>query len=88
MLLADISNQWYELGVILRLPLNFLKGLKTNQQGGDFIKLTNVIHEWMTTTKQNLVTWKTVVAAFEAESPIKNLPKAKQIYEFLASKAK
>ena len=85
--LADISNQWYELGVILGLKLEFLFGLKTNQQCSDIYKLTKVIHKWMTTADQNLVTWETVVAVFE-ESPIKNLPKAKKIREFLASKAK
>ena len=89
MQLAEIKNQWYELGIILRLPVNFLFGLKDNQQGNDFFKLTKVIHEWMTTTDETLVTWETVVAAFDhQESPIKNLPKATKIRTFLASKAK
>ena len=71
----------------LRLPFNTLESLSEKQVSNE-VKLSIVIHTWITTTsEQKLVTWGTVVAFFEAESTVKNLPIAKKIREFLASKA-
>ena len=36
------------------------------------MKLSEVIYSWKTTTEPNLVTWETVIAAFEEECIIKN----------------
>ena len=69
----------------LRLPFDTLESLSEKQVSNE-VKLSTVIHTWITTSDQNLVTWETVVAVFE-ESTIKNLPIAKKIREFLASKS-
>ena len=83
-LLVDISSQWHEIGITLRLSFNTLEGLNKSQ-GSDNVKLARVIHSWITTSDQKLVTWGTVIAALERS---KYLKKAEDIRKFLASKPK
>ena len=72
---------WYEIGLSLKVPHNILYGLKSNPDS-NVIKLSEVIHSWLTTTESHLVTWETVIAAIE--SPIvNNTKKATEIHEHL-----
>ena len=80
-LLADISNLWYEIGLSLKVPHNILNCLKRSQES-DAIKLSEVIHSWLTTTESHLVTWETVIDAIK--SPVvNNIKKATEIHEHL-----
>ena len=79
--LADISNLWYEIGLSLKVPHNILDGLKRSQES-DAIKLSEVIHSWLTTTKSHLVTWETVID--DIKGPIvKHIKKASEIHQHL-----
>ena len=80
-LLADVSNLWHEIGLSLKAPHNILDGLKSSQES-NAIKLSQVIHSWLTTTESHLVTWETVIDAIK--SPIvNNIKKATEIHEYL-----
>ena len=79
--LADISDMWYEIGLSLKVPRNILDGLKRSRES-DAIKLSEVIHSWLTTTESHLVTWETVIDAIK--SPIvNNIKKANEIRQHL-----
>ena len=83
-LLADISNLWYEIGLSLKVPRSILDGLR-RRQDSDAIKLSEVIHSWLTTTESHLVTWETVIDAIK--SPIvNNIEKANKIHEHLTKR--
>ena len=72
---------WHEIGLSLKVPRNILNCLKRSQES-DAIKLSEVIHSWLTTTESHLVTWETVIAAIK--SPIvNNIKKATEIHEYL-----
>ena len=80
-LLADISHLWYEIGISLNVSDSVLGGLKHSQES-DAIKLSEVIHSWLTTTESHFVTWGTVIDAIK--SPIvKNNKKATEILQHL-----
>ena len=77
-LLADISNLWHEIGLSLNVPHNILDGLKRSQES-DAIKLSEVIHSWLTTTESS---WETVIDAIKG--PIVNhVIKANEIHQHL-----
>ena len=71
-LLADINNNWYEIGLALQIPHNDLDNLKRSPDSAT-IKLSNVIHIWFT-TQPTPVTWDNVITAVEG-----NIVKNKEI---------
>ena len=80
-LLADISNLWYEIGLSLNVSHNNLDGLKRRQES-DAIKLSEVIHSWLTTTESHLVTWETVIDAIKGPT-VNHVIKANEIHQHL-----
>ena len=80
-LLADISNLWREIGLSLKVPHNILDGLKPSQES-NAIKLSEVIHSWLTTTESHLVTWETVIDAIKGPV-VNNIKKANEIHQHL-----
>ena len=80
-LLADISNLWREIGLSLNVPRNILGDLKCSLES-NAIKLSEVIHSWLTTTESHLITWKTVIDAIKG--PIVNhVTKANALHQHL-----
>ena len=80
-LLADISDKWYEIGVSFDVPQSVLNGLKECNKTNTY-KLDQVIESWLTTTESHLVTWEIVIDAIK--SPIvNNIKKATEIHEYL-----
>ena len=80
-LLADISNLWCEIGLSLKVPYNILGDLKHSPEG-NAIKLSEIIHSWLTTTESHLITWETVIDAIK--SPIvNNITKANALHQHL-----
>ena len=80
-LLADISSLWYEIGLSLNVSHNILDGLRRRQES-DAIKLSEVIHSWLTTTESRLVTWETVIDAIKGPT-VNNIKKANEIHQHL-----
>ena len=80
-LLVDISNLWHEIGLSLKVPHSILDGLKRSQES-DAIKLSEVIHSWLTTTQSHLVTWETVIDAIKSRI-VKHTKKANEIHQHL-----
>ena len=80
-LLADISNLWHEIGLSLKVPHNILDNLKRSQES-DRIKLSEVIHSWLTTTESHLVTWETVISTIKGPI-VNNIKKANEIRQHL-----
>ena len=80
-LLADISNLWHEIGLSLKVPHSILDGLKRSQES-DAIKLSEVIHSWLTTTESHFVTWETVITSIKGPV-INNNKKATEIHQHL-----
>ena len=79
-LLADISNQWYEIGLALQVPHNDLENLRVSSDS-NIIKLNMVIHSWL--TYQFIpITWNTVITAIEGDI-VKNKAKANKIRRHL-----
>ena len=80
-LLVDISNLWHEIGLSLKVPHSILDVLKRSQESGT-IKLSEVIHSWLTTTESHLVTWETVIDAIKG--PIgKHIEKVNALHQYL-----
>ena len=78
-LLADISNLWEEIGLSLNVSDNVLGGLKHSPKS-NAVKLSEVIHSWLTTTESS---WETVIDAIKG--PIVNhVIKANEIHQYLA----
>ena len=80
-LLADISNLWHEIGLSLKVPHNILDGLKHSPES-NAIKLSEVIHSWLTTSQSDLVTWETVIGAIKGPV-VNNIKKATEIHQYL-----
>ena len=80
-LLVDISNLWHEIGLSLKVPRSILDGLKRSRES-DAIKLSEVIHSWLTTTESHLVTWETVIDAIKSRI-VNNIKKANEIHQHL-----
>ena len=79
-LIANIDDKWHEIGLSLNLPRNVLNHLK-QRQDSNIIKLSEVIHTWLTT--QSLpVTWKTIITAIKGGF-VKNKEKADEICKHL-----
>lgn len=85
-LLADVNAQWYEIGLVLKIPKNDLEQIPQQLQlgGGGGTKLSQVIDEWVTRDDDNKspVTWETVISAFEGPV-LKNRKKANEIHRHL-----
>lgn len=79
-LLAEIDSYYYEIGLSLRLSLNFLRSLRLRNEGCA-IKLNEVIYTWIH-TQSSPVTWNTVISAIEGPI-VRNLMKANEIREYL-----
>ena len=77
-LLADISHLWQEIGLSLNVTDNVLGGLKHSLES-NAVKLSEVIHSWLTTTEPS---WETVIDAIE-DSIVNNTKKANEIRQHL-----
>ena len=77
-LLADISSLWHEIGSSLKVSHNILDGLKRSQES-DAIKLSEVIHSWLTTTESS---WETAIDAIKGPI-VNNIKKATEIQRHL-----
>ena len=80
-LLADIADNWYEIGVSLMVSQSVLNGLRSSQLSNSY-KLDQVIESWLTTTESHLVTWETVTDAIKSPF-VNNIKKATEIHEHL-----
>ena len=78
-LLADINDKWYVIGSGLKVDRSVLSGLTASPQDNMY-KLDQVIQTWINST--DLVTWETVLIAFERPI-INNRNKASKIRKFL-----
>ena len=79
-LLASIDSDWFEIGKALNVSLNALEGFRQNSESNT-VKLTNVIHSWVT-TQSSPVTWQTVIDAIGG-NVVDNKAKADEICEHL-----
>ena len=79
-LLSDIDDKWHEIGLSLNLPRNVLNGLK-HSQDSNIVKLSEVIHTWLT-TQSIPVSWKTIITAIEG-AIVKDKTKANEIRKHL-----
>ena len=79
-LLSDIDDKWHEIGLSLNLPRNVLNGLK-HSQDSNIVKLSEVIHSWLT-TQSIPVSWKTIITAIEG-AIVKNKAEANKIRKHL-----
>ena len=80
-LLADISHLWHEIGLSLNVSDRVLGGLKHSHES-NAIKLSEVIHSWLTTTESRLVTWETLIDAIKGPI-VKHIRKANEIHQYL-----
>ena len=80
-LLADISNLWCEIGLSLKVTYNILDGLKRSQEN-DAVKLSEVIHSWLTTSQSDFASWETVFDAIKGPI-VKHIKKAYEIHQYL-----
>ena len=84
-LLADVDAQWYEIGLVLKIPKNDLVNIPQQLQlgGGSGTKLSLVIDEWKRRDDdKSPVTWETVISAFEGPM-LRNRKKANEIRRYL-----
>ena len=85
-LLADVDAQWYEIGLVLKIPKNDLEKIIPQQLqvgGGGGTKLRQVIDEWVKRDdNKSPVTWETVISAFEGPV-LRNRKKANEIRQHL-----
>ena len=79
-LLADISHLWHVIGLSLNVTDNVLFGLKHSQES-DTIKLSEVIHSWLTTTESS---WETLIDAIKGPI-VKHIRKANEIHQYLTT---
>ena len=77
---------WHEIGLSLKVPHKILDGLKRSQES-DAIKLSEVIHSWLTTTESHLVTWETVISTIKGPI-VNNIKKANELRQYLTNKGK
>lgn len=68
-LLADISADWQDIGLALKIDDNNLKGISNHTEHSDNYKLFKVIGKWIE-TKKSSITWETVI--FAIEGPVLN----------------
>ena len=80
-LLADISNLWCEIGLSLKVSHSFLDGLKRSSESNT-IKLSEVIHSWLTTSQPHFITWETVIDAMKGPI-VNNIMKANMLHHHL-----
>ena len=84
-LLADVDAQWYEIGLVLKIPKNDLEKIPQQLQlgSGGGTKLSQVIDEWIRRDDdESPVTWETVISAFEGPV-LRNRKKANEIRQHL-----
>lgn len=84
-LLANVDAQWYEIGLVLKIPKNDLEKIPQQLQlgGGGGTKLSQVIDIWKTRVdSKSPVTWETVISAFEGPV-LRNRKKANEIRQHL-----
>ena len=79
-LLADISNEWYTVGLPLKVDTDFLESLESSPKK-EIVKLSKVIHKWIT-TESSPVNWSTLIEAIEGDY-VKNKQKANKIREHI-----
>ena len=81
-LLADISHNWMEIGLAINIPNNILTGLR-GSLNSDTIKLSQVLHTWIT-TQSYPVTWETIISAIEGPI-VNNKARALEIRQHLGN---
>lgn len=79
-LLANISNNWYDIGLGFGIDQNNLESIK-NEMGSDNTKLSKVIECWIS-TQSSPVTWETVISVIEGPI-VNNRTKANEIRKHL-----
>ena len=79
-LLANISNNWYDIGLGFGIDQNNLESIK-NEMGSDNTKLSKVIECWIS-TQSSTVTWETVISVIEGPI-VNNRTKANEIRKHL-----
>lgn len=77
-LLADISAQWQDVGLALKVPKNDLDGL-VNASGSKNSKLSEVIRLWIN-TESSPVTWEALISAIKRPL-VNNKRKAEEIHD-------
>ena len=80
-LLADINNNWYEIGLGLETSHDVLDGLEIREKTNIY-KLSKVIHAWITSTESHLLSWETVITVIEGPF-VNNKRKADEIRDYL-----
>ena len=78
--MADISHQWYVIGMALKVSDDDLEDLQTSSQDKK-VKLNKVINTWLT-SQPSPITWETVISAIEGKF-VNNLAKANEIRDHL-----
>ena len=81
-LLAGIEYEWHKIGVALEVEQRVLAGC-TNSNGSNYMKLYNVIENWITTMALK-ATWETIISAVEGPI-VKHKSTAVKIRMFLAN---
>ena len=79
-LLADISNNWYVIGLGFNISHYNLESIN-NEKGHDITKLSKVIECWIS-TQSSPVTWETVISVIEGKI-VNNKIKANEIRKHL-----
>ena len=79
-LLADISSNWYVIGLSFEIDHNNLESIN-NEMGHDIIKLSKVIECWIH-TQSSPVTWETVISVIEGPV-VNNKEKANEMRKHL-----
>ena len=79
-LLANISNNWYVIGLGFDIGHNNLESIN-NEMGRDITKLSKVIECWIS-TQSSPVTWETVISVIEGHI-VNNKIKANEIRKHL-----
>ena len=81
-LLADISDQWEEIGLAIDIPQYVLTSLRMSPKS-NIVKLSQVLQYWMD-TQFSPVTWEKIISAIEGPI-VNNKRKAKEICQYLGN---
>ena len=77
----DISDKWYDIGVILKVPHSVLDDIKHSWDDSNEKNLSKVVDNWITTPSFP-VTWEAVITVIESPT-INNNKKADKIRYYL-----
>ena len=78
--LVPIDAKWYQIGLGLEVPTNFLNGLQQSHQDNQ-VKLSNVLTKWMELNGEATpITWETIIDVVKGPF-IENYELAANIHE-------